>query len=218
MLGQLQLPGFAIRRAASPISKPSPGLEYASKTGARLGANYTPYRINFAADNDADLFILYLRLDTNYTGKQAGQYLVAYRLSALDQLLDAAESGISLADASGAYLASSGKSTLEDICYNTSFQGLEVDAEGNIYIIGGTTAIQPQLSRFAAEDGVIRRKRVTTIHWLTSSLLGDRNFDTTSTYVEIEAIKYFDGNLYCSFNPTGAAIPDCTEIFLLEEK
>lgn len=194
------------------------GIEHATKSGDAVFSEATPYRINFALDNESDLFVLYVRADKNHTGKNIKHSLTAYRLSDIDRLLDMCSGEISLADCRSAFLATSGQKALEDICYNTSFQGMEVDNEGTIYVVGGNDSIQPELSRFKIEGENIKRKLVTKINWMESDYLNNRNFAIATIYVEIESIKYFEGKLYCSFYKSTLEVNRQTEIFELMEK
>lgn len=194
------------------------GFQFATATGQILHADATPYRVNFALDTDSDMLAFYIRTDKNNTGKNGYSYVVAYRLSAINAMLDNGD--MSLANAYDAFLGTTGARSVEDICYNSSFQGLEVDDGGNIYIIGGGTKIRPQLTRFALEGGKISRKKVTDIDWIETVLLRNRNFAAATSFVEIEGLTFFEGALYCSFNPAVSDISpkDGTEIFIISEK
>lgn len=194
------------------------GFQYASATGKILHSDATPYRINFALDTDSDMLVFYIRTDKNKTGKNGYSFLTAYRLSEINAMLDNRD--ISLADATGAFLGTTGAKTVSDICYNSSFQGLEVDDGGNIYVVGGGTKTRPQLTRFALENGKINRKKVTDIDWIETGVLRNRNFAAATSFVEIEGLTYFEGALYCSFNPSVSSLSpqDCTEIYLVSER
>lgn len=194
------------------------GIQYATATGKILHSDAKPYRINFALDTDSDMMAFYIRTDKLNTGKNGYSFVVAYRLSDINAMLD--NGNISLADATDAFLGTTGARSVEDICYNSSFQGLEVDDGGNIYVVGGDTKIRPQLTRFALENGKINRKKVTNIDWIETELLRNRNFAKATSFVEIEGLKYFEGALYCSFNPavSGISHKNGTEIYKISEK
>ncbi len=195
------------------------GMERATANGQLLHSDAQPFRINFALDAEADIISFYIRTDKNGTGKNGYHYLTAYRLSAINAMLDASPM-ISLADATGAFLGTTGQKALEDICYNTSFQGMEVCADGSICIIGGTQKIKPRLSRFELADGKISRRRVLSFEGITTDILRSRNWTAATSFIEIEGACWFEGALYCSFNPANANLSsfDSTEIFIITEK
>ena len=195
------------------------GMERATANGQLLHSDAKPFRINFALDAEADIISFYIRTDKNGTGKNGYHYLTAYRLSAINAMLDASPM-ILLADATGAFLGTTGQKALEDICYNTSFQGMEVCADGSICIIGGTQKIKPRLSRFELADGKISRRRVLSFEGITTDILRSRNWTAATSFIEIEGACWFEGALYCSFNPVNANLSssDSTEIFIITEK
>lgn len=194
------------------------GLECATDSGQPLHSDATPYRVNFALDTEADVMSIYVRADAGGKGKNIRSYLTAYRFSALHAMLDAAES-VSLADASSAFLATTGARAVEDICYNGSFQGMEVCPDGTVVIIGGTLKARPQLSRFTLDGGTVKRTRVLNFNGIESELLRNRNWTKATSFLEIESACCFEGAIYCSFNPADADVrpQNGTEIFIITE-
>ena len=185
------------------------GVEYATADGSPIKQGETPYRVNFAVDDAADRIVVYFR-------SQSGTHaLSAYRLSTLQEMLDAADE-ISLKDCAEAFLATTGVKKLADICPNGSFQGLETTPDGEILITGGTTSVQPQLTRFTVQEGAIVLESVTDLRWLYSSRVGTVDWSIGCDYYEIESIRCYEGRMYVSFTPGSAnTIQNYTEIFAL---
>lgn len=189
-------------------------VQYATPDGSLLFSGATPYRINFAVDTEADLLVLYIRADKNHTGSGVTNYLAAYRLSAINRRLDETET-VSLRACGADYVVGSTAMTTDASAPGGSFQGVEVSPDGYVYITGGTTSIIPAMRVYKIDRTDIRLIRTRTIYWMKSAVLGTRDWTKTKNYVEIESIKYFEGKLYCSFNPTGGSITDGTELYEL---
>lgn len=193
-------------------------MSRATKDGSQVHENATTYRINFGADDSSDMLAIYIKADTDNNGKVTGNhYINAYRLSAVHEALDRAETDASLGELYGALIATTGQTSSGSICKNGSCQGVEVGANGEILITGGTTSKKPELYIFELSDGVISRKEIREISFIASKYLGTKDFSVSEKYVEIESIKYLDGDLYCVFNPGGDMERDHTELYLLTE-
>lgn len=185
------------------------GIECATADGSMIAEGQAAYRINFALSDAADRMVFYFR------SKKGTHALAAYRLSALQDKLDASAQ-ISLKDCTDAFTASTGAKKLADICPNKSFQGLAVDAQGSILVSGGTTSVKPQLTKFAVTDSNVTRESIVDIDWIYSETLGTKEWAEGSAFYEIESIKCYGGDNYVSFNPgTAALIQNHTEVYKL---
>ena len=185
------------------------GIERATSDGSMIAEGQAAYRINFALNDAADCMVFYFR------SKSGTHALAAYRLSTLQDKLDAAAQ-ISLRDCTDAFTASTGAKKIADICPNKSFQGLAVDAQGCILVSGGTTSVKPQLTKFAVANSNITRESIVDIDWIYSETLGTKEWAEGSAFYEIESIKCYGGENYVSFNPgTAALIQNHTEVYKL---
>ena len=194
------------------------GFSYASPNGEILFEGATPYRVNFALDDDADVLAVYVRADYNNTVTKIERRVTTYRLSAVHEMLNTCNSELHLSDCAKWALATTGKMTASKICANGSFQGLEVDSSGQIYLSGGTTKNMPQLSVFQCANGTIARTEIQNIEYISSVFLGRLDFRKLSVFVEIESIKFIDGAFYCIFNPANGMEKNYTEIYLLKNR
>lgn len=192
------------------------GLECATPDGTPIAEGYTPYRINFALDNEADLLAVYLRADNRNTGKSIKHCISVYKLSYIEKMLDR-DGSVSLADCAEAFVATTGEADISDILYNQTFQGMEISSDGTICISSGTETLAPSLSFFSTENGTIKRKIVKKINWRSSEHFGTDDYTKTTKYAELESVKYYNGKWYVSFNPTGSRIMNRTEIFEITE-
>ena len=193
-------------------------MSRAAKDGSQVHENATTYRINFGADDSSDTLAIYLKADTDNNGKVTGNhYINAYRLSAVHEALDRAETDVSLGEIYDALIATTGQTSSGSICKNGSCQGVEVGANGEILITGGTTSKKPELYIFELSDGVISRKEIREIIFIYSKYLGTKVFSVSEKYVEIESIKHLDGKLYCVFNPDGDMERNYTELYMLTD-
>lgn len=191
------------------------GFQYTTQSGDKIFKNATPYRVNFGLDDTADQIAFYARCDTSNTGKDIQDRITTYRLSALHQALDSCDGTLNLKTMGSAYLASTGNVTRAKILSNGSFQGLEVDANGVIWITGGVIDTKPQLTSFNTSRTTITRNKIQDITYMVSAKLGAQDYSKTTTYVEIESIKYYKGSYYCVFNPAGDLEQNHTEIYQL---
>lgn len=192
-------------------------IHYASKDGSILREDGVPYRVNLGMDDEADVLAVYVSVATASNPSKVTGYhhITAYRLSALHDLLDQAQESISLKNCTDAFLATTGSVGFTKIFQNSSCQGIDVDANGNIYVTGGSTSNKPQLGLLKTEGERITRAEVKDIEFLVSEWLRICDFRETDRYVEIESIKYFNGAYYCVFNPGGDMRQNYTEIYLL---
>lgn len=191
------------------------GMESITSNGAPMFEDAAPYRVNFGLDDEADLLVAYVRASKGDSEEGILHRLSCYTLSAIHSALDAATQSVSIAELCHKLVATMENTTTEQICSNGSFQGIEVAPDGTIYLTGGSDDNMPQLSVFRQNGGVISRESVTNIDFLSSRVLGAWDFKTSTHYYEIESIKYYQGALYCVFNPAGDLRQSFTEIYLL---
>lgn len=179
----------------------------------------TSYRQNFALDAEKDRIVLLLGCDRAGTGKDILYSASVYRLSAIDEALDNAESPVSLKDMSGALVAYSGTKERKFFCPSGSFQGMEAVGEDSFCVLEGTTSVQPDLVWFsygANKENDWRQTAFQAVANVHSTALGDFSYTASDgKYTETECIKHENGQYYCSFNPGNGKSKDQTEIYLL---
>lgn len=193
-------------------------LAYVTPEGELPFSGATPYRITFGMDDEADKIAIYSRVDKNNTGSGIEHRINLYRLSDLHRALDNCDGTLSMKNMASAFLATTGKVSASSICANGSFQGMDLDADGVIWLTGGATNNKPQLSTFVTESKSIRRTKVQDVAYIVSAKLGEKDFRNGNVYVEIESIKYYKGNYYCVFNPAGDLEKNFTEVYLLKNR
>ena len=198
------------------------GMEFATPDGSIIRENAASYRINFALDEEADLIAFYIRTADMGTTKNVAHVIAAYSLSGINRLLDEADT-VSLKDCTALLDATTGPQAVTDICFNSSFQGLEVTPQGQFLLTGGSVKVKPQLSIFSREKDVITRSDdILNVDSVTFANQNTADWSTaadkceTNTFMEIESIKYWQGEYYVSFKPLiQADCQNCTQIYRL---
>ena len=192
-------------------------IQCSTATGEPLHENATSYRINFSLNEESDTFLIYARCDTDYSLKNLSHYFVSYSLSQLDTLLDGASLRLSMKDCTSAYKSYHGKVSYKKICPHGSFQGMDLCADGTVYVSGGAEGEQPQVYRLHLADGSVVSDELCSITKIYAARTGMENEYITSQSIlpEIESFQQFNGRFYVSFNPGSGLKKNNTEIFVL---
>ena len=193
-------------------------LHCATATGAPLHENATPYRINFALNEKADLLALYVQCDTNDSLENIKHYMCAYKLSEIDKQLDVAQDKVSLKNCTDALVHAPTKITTGLIQVYSTYQGMDMDDDGNVLISSGGKGQAPGYKRLGWTEGGFVLKQQSLVNEIYSMRHEMQDWVSIEGYPETECIRYYNGYYYSCFNPGGDLRAMNTELFLLSRK
>ena len=190
-------------------------LHCATADGAPLHENATPYRINFALNEKADMLALYVQCDTNHSRKNVKHYMCAYKLSQIDAMLDAAQDTASLKNCTEALVHAPEEITVGLIQVYRSYQGMDMNDAGEVLISSGGAGEAPGYKRLGWTEDGFGMKQQSVVNNIYSMRHEMQDWVAVEGYPETECIRYYNGYYYSCFNPGGDLRNTQTELFLL---